>query len=459
MSAPPTLKAASDALRSRQLSAVELTQEMLARIARHDGPIHAYVTLTAERALADAARADVEIAAGRWRGPLHGIPMALKDVVDVAGVKTMAQSRLLADNVATESSGAWARLEAAGAVLLGKLTTHEFAIGGPSFDLPHPPARNPWNTAHFTGGSSSGSGACIGAGLALGALGTDSGGSIRVPAAYCGAVGLKPTYGRVSRRGVVPLSASLDHVGPLAWTVEDCALILAAMEGQDPADPTSVEAPLALGALDTPLLGLRVGYAEGFDAEAGVGDEARAAVAKVLQTLTALGARVESVATPSLNDLADCARTILLGETFATHEADIRARPEAYGEVVRKRIYSAAMITGVDYIRAVRWRRVLSAQMAKVMEGCDVLVSATTAGPAPSIDAVSKIALVNRPPPTFPFNLTGAPALSMCCGFSQTDLPLAVQFAARPFEDGLLLRVAHAYERATTWRAIRPTLA
>src|SRR5205807_6258906 len=237
----PTIAAAAQLIASRALSPVELTRSCLARIEALDGRLNSFLLVRAEAALAEAAAAEAEIARGDYRGPLHGIPIAHKDIVETAGIRTTAHSKLLRDFVPQRDATIVRRLAAAGTILLGKTATHEFAMGGPSFDLPWPPARNPWNTDHFTGGSSSGTGAAVAAGFILGGSGSDTGGSIRLPAAYCGVTGLKPTYGRVSRYGVLPLAYSLDHVGPLAWSAEDCAILLQAMAGHDPADPASAD--------------------------------------------------------------------------------------------------------------------------------------------------------------------------------------------------------------------------
>lgn len=455
---PLSILEAAAAIKGGKLTAVDLTRQYLDRIARLDGDLSTFVTVTAGRALSAAARADEEIAAGKWRGPLHGIPIALKDVIDVADVRTTACSKLLLENVPEHNSNAWARLEQAGAVLLGKLTTHEFAIGGPSFDLPFPPARNPWDRTRFTGGSSSGSGAAVAAGLVPGALGTDSGGSIRTPASYCGIVGMKPTYGLVGRSGVVPLSASLDHVGPMTRTVADNAMMLNVIAGYDPADVTSANRPPAdvTAQLDEGVRGLRIGYAEEFDDAAGVSDEVRAAVQEVLRTLERLGARVETAALPSLEDMTDCTRLILMAESFAVHQRTMQGRAGDYGDVVRGRLMLGGLVSAADYIAAVRLRRELAVRMTEATALFDVIITAGTAHPAPKLEAAPKFALMVKPPLVFPFSLTGAPALAMPCGVSETGLPLSVQIAGKPFQEALVYRVAQAYEDATDWHKRAP---
>jgi aspartyl-tRNA(Asn)/glutamyl-tRNA(Gln) amidotransferase subunit A len=309
-----TLAQAAELLRAKRLSPVEYAQALLRRIETHDGRLNAYLRFMPEAALADARRAEAEIARGEWRGPLHGVPYGLKDIVDYAGVPTTAHSKILADNVARADAAVTQRLRAAGGVFTGKLATHEFAIGGPSFDLPWPPARNPWNRDHFTGGSSSGSGAAVAAGFVPAAIGTDTGGSVRNPAALCGIVGMKPTYGLVSRRGVVPLAFSLDHVGPLTRTVRDNALMLEAIAGYDPADPGSAQA--ACGGycreLERGVRGVRIGVIRHFYArDMQADDEMHASIEAAAERLRELGAEVREIETAPLDQFLACNRTIL----------------------------------------------------------------------------------------------------------------------------------------------------
>lgn len=455
-----TITALAKAISTRKLSSAELTRALIDRIARYDGVTNAFIEVTGDLALRQAKTADDEIARGISRGPLHGIPVGLKDIIDLKGFRTTAHSHQLIDNFAKEDAFVTAKLKAAGAVIIGKLATHEFAMGGPSFDLPFPPARNPWNREHFSGGSSSGSGAAVAAGLIPAALGTDTGGSIRLPAAFCGIVGLKPTYGLVSRRGVLPLSQSLDHIGPMTWTVEDNALLLDVLAGHDGLDPGSANRPYA-GATSTlakGVKGLRVAYLPSLGAEAGATDEVQKGVAAVAETLKGLGAIVEEVTLPPLMDFAAAGNLILSSEAFAIHEPNIRNRPEKYGEFLRDRLLMAGFIHASDYVEATKMRGELVARVAKVMRGYDVLVCASAATPAPLIKDVMKFGLYIKPPLTFPFNVTGMPALSMCCGYAASGLPLAVQIAGHAFEEATLYQVAQAYEAATTWRARRPDL-
>lgn len=441
--------------RRRELSPVEHVTDLLRRIERLDPALHAFVTLTAERALADARAAETALGRGDPR-PLLGIPVAYKDLYATRGIRTTAGSALLADWVPPEDSTCVGRLQAAGAVMLGKLITHEFAFGIQFPGHRFPPARNPWNPEHIPGGSSSGSGAALAAGLTVGSLGSDTGGSIRGPAAFCGIVGLKPTYGRVSRAGVVTLSWTLDHTGPMARTVEDCAHLLQALAGHDPADPASSREPVGdyLAGLGQGLRGLRVGVPRAYFFE-GVGAEVSAAFEGALATLRALGAEVREVEIPGI-EAAPAFMAIMLSEAYAYHERDLRERPELYGEVLREKLLAGALVTGWEYVQAQRLRARLRAGMARALETVDLLVTPTTPGAAPPFSVVLD---PNFPFPKSnmaPFNMTGLPALALPCGFSSTGLPLSLQIAGRPFEEATVLRAGHAYEQATDWHRRRP---
>ncbi len=438
-------------LRDGRLTSVQLTEHALARIAAHDGALHSFILVTKERALEDAARADAELAAGRDRGPMHGIPHALKDIYGTAGIATTCHSRLLRDHIPAEDCVVAEKLAQGGAVLLGKLATHEFAMGGPSFDLPWPPARNPWNTDHFTGGSSSGSGAAVAARLVRMAMGSDTGGSIRGPAAYCGTVGLKPTYGLVSRRGVFPLSYTLDHCGPLSATVEDAAIAMQVIAGHDPADPASATLPVPdfLSGLEEGVAGLRIGRPRHFYLEAeGVTPETIAALDRLAEALADAGAIVEDVTLPDYALFNACGRVILLSEAFAIHERDLRARPQDYGEIFFMRLAVGATLSAADYVQAQRLRRELSEAVNRVaLRRHDLLLTACALTPAPPFSAFPP----DMPGPaqiqTMPFNVTGNPALSMPAGLSPEGLPLSAQLVGRPFEDALVLRAGRAVEK------------
>ncbi|MCH7477490.1 MAG: hypothetical protein IIA14_05255, partial [SAR324 cluster bacterium] len=421
----------------------------------------AFVTLTAEQALERARQAEVEITAGRYTGPLHGIPFGLKDIYDTAGILTSGQSRVFSDNVPKEDATTTAKLYAAGAILLGKLSTHEFAHGGPSFDLPWPPARNPWNPEHVTGGSSSGSGAAVAAGFLMGALGSDTGGSIRNPAALCGLVGLKPTYGLVSRVGVIANSYTFDHAGPLTWTVEDCALMMQAIAGHDPNDPASAnrKVPDFRAALTGDVKGLRIGVVRHFfEEDVPAGDETRAAIDAALEVFTDLGAEVSEAHMRPAQAYYDVKITIAESELYSVHEHNLRSRPGDFGADFLGRVLAACLIRSADYVQAQRERRVMLAEMEALYAKFDVLVTAGPYGPAPRFEAHRTIHFWQKPSLATPFNVTGGPALVQCMGYSESGLPLSLQIVGRPFDEATVLRAADAYERATPWRQRRPQL-
>jgi aspartyl-tRNA(Asn)/glutamyl-tRNA(Gln) amidotransferase subunit A len=344
---------------------------------------------------------------------------------------------------------------------MGKLATHEFALGGPSFDLPWPPARNPWDTSRFTGGSSSGTGASVAAGLVLGGTGSDTGGSIRGPAAYCGLAGIKPTYGLISRMGILPLAFSLDHAGPLAWTAEDCAIMLQAMAGHDPADPGSASRPIPDygAALSSDVKGLRVGLVRHFyerDNEANAAT--RQAIEAAAKQLEELGCSVRELTLSPLADWAACGMTIMLCEAYAIHEANLRRRFTDFGENFRDRMVLAGLVSGADYIQALRRRRELIAEFDRAMADLDLVMTAAAPSEAPLIDKVPKFTIMNPPSLTIAFNVTGTPAMSVCCGYTDAGLPLSFQIVGKRFADATVLRLAHAYEQATPWRDRRPQL-
>jgi len=454
----PTIAEAARLIASRALSPVELTRSCLARIDALDGRINSFLLTRPEAALAEATTAEQEIMRGFYRGPLHGIPIAHKDIIETAGIRTTAHSKLLRDFVPQHDATVVRRLAAAGAILLGKTATHEFAMGGPSFDLPWPPARNPWNTDHFTGGSSSGTGAAVAAGLILGGSGSDTGGSIRLPAAYCGVTGLKPSYGRVSRHGVLPLAYSLDHVGPLAWTVEDCAILLQAMAGHDPADPASAEQPVPnyRAALRADLRGVRIGVVRHFfESDYQIDDEARSAIDAALAVMRGLGAELREIRLSPLQDYGACGWLVLIGESWAVHEKVMRKRFADYGRMMRNRVVLGAFLGAGDYIQALRLRRELNNEMGAAMRDLDVLITGITPGEAPRIDEKLGYESFQRPL-MMPFNVTGQPAMAVRCGLSRSGLPLSLQIAGKPFDEASVLHVGHAYEQATGWREIRP---
>lgn len=453
-----TISEASQLIRDRKISPLELTQACLARVAKLDERLNSFILLLADEALAQAKEAEAEIAAGRWRGPLHGIPFALKDIIALKGHPTTGHSALLQGKVSQDDAFVTARLRDAGAVLLGKLSTWEFAIGGPSPDLPWPPARNPWNIAHDPAGSSTGSAVAVAAGLCLGALGTDTGGSVRSPASLCGIAGHKPTYGLVSRRGVLPLSFSLDHVGPMCWTVEDCALVLKVIAGFDAHDIASARTPLRDPDFGGDLKGVRVGvirnfFEKDFLPTADVG----AALETSLGVLETLGATVRDVTLSPLQAFQSAGLLISRSDAFAIHGRTLRESPQLYGAIGRRRIVAGAFVTAADYVNAQRQRVKLTAEVASVMREVDVLVCPTSREAAPKLGNYAHHVGGNTHY-CRPFNVTGQPALSVCNGFSADGLPLSLQIAGRHFEDDLVLRVGDAYEKATAFRARRPEI-
>lgn len=456
-----TIAEASAALATGDVSPVELVESCLRRIEAEDATLHSYVLTLPEAARAAAREAEAALRRGEGKGPLHGIPIALKDIYETAGIRTTGHSRIRLDHVPAADATAAAKLAAAGTILLGKLATHEFAMGGPSFDLPFPPARNPWNPACFTGGSSSGSGAAVAAGLALGSLGSDTGGSIRQPAAFCGLAGIKPSYGRVSRAGVFPLSFSLDNCGPMAWTSRDCALLLQAIAGADINDPASVDVPVPdyAAALGGDLRGMRIGVPRGFyEADPMLHPEVKSAFDASLAALGDLGARVEEVRLSPLEDYHAACAVILLAEAFAIHEATLKTRWRDYGAYFRRRVMPGALISASDYVQATRLRRRLALEMDAALGEHTALAFPTSLIPPPPIEEVPGLAFLERASLTTPANVSGHPALSVCCGFTSAGLPIGLQLVGRRFDEATLLKVGDAYERATPWRQRRPTL-
>jgi aspartyl-tRNA(Asn)/glutamyl-tRNA(Gln) amidotransferase subunit A len=456
-----TAAEASRAFAARRLSPVELTEALLARIARLDPKVNAFIRLDAEAARAAARAAEAEIAAGRIRGPLHGVPVGIKDIIDVAGLPTTGHSKILVDNIASADAVVVSRLRQAGAIVLGKLSTHEFAIGGPSFDLPFPPARNPWNPEHHPGGSSSGSGAGLAAGFFPLALGTDTGGSVRNPASANGIVGLKPTYGLVSRRGVFPLSYTLDHVGPMTRTVADNALLLDAIAGHDPADPGSAPSSARYFGrlLDRGVNDLRIGFVRHFhETDIPASPEVTAALEDAARILQAEGALVSTVTLPTLNEFAAVNRVILGSEAWSVHAPWLRTRPGDYGQLARRRLMSGAFIPAGDYVGAQRRRLQMIAAVEEVFRDVDVLICASSMDPASRIEDAAETARTYPRQARTPFNVTGHPALAMMSGLSLLGLPLSVQFVGRYFDEATVLRVAAAYERAAGWHKQHPAI-
>ncbi len=456
-----TIAEAAALIAAKKLSPVELAQAGLARAAALNPQLHAFIQITPEPALAAARAAEARQMAGTLRGPLDGIPIAHKDIYCTAGITTTAHSRQLIDHVPAEDAATVRSLAQAGVVSLGKLATHEFAFGGPSFDLPWPPARNPWDTTRFTAGSSSGTGAAVAAGIIMAGTGSDTGGSIRGPAALCGIAGIKPTYGLCPRTGILPLAQTLDHAGPMAWTVEDVALMLQAMAAHDPADPASARRPIPdfHAGLSRGVRGKRIGVVRHFhEKDNPVSPATLQGIEEALAVFKAEGATITDVTLPSLAEFNATGWVILIAEAYAIHESWMQSAPEKYGEYLRHRLALGALVTGADYLQAQRRRRDLIARTEAATAGVDLLITAAAVGEAPVIESVPKWASLQAPNFTIPFNVTGWPALSVCTGFGAGGLPISMQIVGKPFDDAGVLAAGHAFERATAYRGKRPAI-
>jgi aspartyl-tRNA(Asn)/glutamyl-tRNA(Gln) amidotransferase subunit A len=449
----------SERLRRGELSPVEITRDCLERIEKLNPALNAFITVMTESALAEARRAEAEILRGEWRGALHGIPVALKDLIDTAGVRTTAASELYKDRVPEHDAEVVRRLRVAGAVIIGKNNLHEFAYGGSSLVSYFGDVHNPWNVGHIAGGSSGGSAAAVMAGMAYAAIGTDTAGSIREPAALCGCVGLKPTYGRVGSRGVIPLSLSLDHVGPMASSVEDAAVVLQAIAGYDADDITSANVPVVdyVSALSEGVRSVRVGvvreyFFDELDAEVG------AAVEHALRVLADLGAEVKDV---RLGDPVPTDRTLQAAESYAQHAENVAHSPELYQAETVRRIRSGEGVSAAEYIRCRRELELARRNIGAAFADVDVLVTPTMPMPAPAIADLKNDPDALRPAElrllrnTRPFNVWGLPAISVPCGFTASGLPIGLQIAGAHWREDLVLRVAHTYERATEWHERR----
>ena len=453
------LRGVSEALGRRELTSVQATEAYLARIQQHDGVLQSYITVMADQALARAKAADTENERGRRRGPLHGVPIAVKDLIAVAGVRMTSGSRLFSDHVPTRDAFVTRRLHDAGAVILGKLAMHEWAFGRPATDGPFPTGRNPWDVRRAPAGSSSGSAVAAAAGLCAGALGSDTGGSVRGPASMTGLVGHKPTYGLVSRSGVLAMCWSLDHVGPMTRSVWDSAAMLQAIAGADP-DDTSTRAARTqdyLGALDGGARGLRLGVLRRFYVDwPGLNDEVRSAALTAFDVLKGEGASFQDVDAPSL-DLSLAAWAPFLAETYEYHAENLRLHPEGYRESLRPRVFIGALFTGSDFLRAQRLRERFRREVDALFEGVDLLVFPGQAAPALRFGDVPMKGLTTPAMRyTAPWNLLGLPAVVVPCGFSREGLPVSIQIVGRAFDDATVLRLARAYERVTDWHTRRP---
>jgi aspartyl-tRNA(Asn)/glutamyl-tRNA(Gln) amidotransferase subunit A len=448
-----TISELAPCLRRKEVSPVEIAQECLERIERLNPTLSAFITVTADSVLAEARKAEAEILRGEWRGPLHGVPVALKDLIDTAGVRTTAGSALYKDRIPDHDAEVVLRLGQAGAVIVGKNNLHEFAYGGSSLVSYFGDVRNPWDVGRIAGGSSGGSAAAVVAGLAYAAIGTDTAGSIREPGGLCGCVGLKPTYGRVSSRGVIPLSASLDHVGPLAATVADAAIVLQAIAGYDPADITTVDVPVAdyVSALRDGAKSVRVGLPRSYFFD-DLDLEVAAAMEHALRGISTLVAEIKEVQLEVSTD-----RTIQAAEAYAYHAENVAKTPELYQPETVRRIRSGEGVSAADYIRRRRELEEVRRSIGQIFADVDVLVTPTIPMPAPAIADLKADPDGLRPAElkllrnTRPFNVWGLPAISVPCGFTQSGLPIGLQIAGPHWREDRVLRFAHAYEQATAW--------
>ncbi|MDA0770586.1 MAG: hypothetical protein BZY79_03485 [SAR202 cluster bacterium Casp-Chloro-G4] len=461
-----SISEAAGLIAAGELSPVDLVDAHLERIANTDERLNAFITLLADEARVAAKKAEGEIHGGKYIGPLHGIPIGLKDLYFTKGIRTTMGSRIMGDYVPGYDAAVTESFQRAGAILLGKLQMHEFALGGTSENPHYGAARNPWNVGRITGGSSGGSGAAVASGECMGALGSDTGGSIRIPAGACGIVGLKPTYGLVSRHGVFPLSHSLDTVGPMTRTVRDAAIMLNAIAGHDPRDTSSANRPEQdyTAGLDQGVRGLRIGVPQEYFYDV-IDDEVADAVKSAAAVLKGLGALVEEVSIPILEQSIPISGALLITEAAEVHMDNLRNCPDDLGADVRARLQVGAATSATDYIKAQRARVVFNCEVAAVMKTYDILLAPTVPIGAPNLDddlvvvAGSKHAkLAVMPRLTRPFNITGTPTISVPCGFTSDGMPIGMQLSGRAFEDALVLRVAQAYEEATDWHTRRPPI-
>lgn len=455
-----TLAQAAKLIGSRRLSPVEYVQALIARAEAVDPQVQAYITRTFEQALDGAREATIEIAAGRYRGALHGIPFALKDCFNTAGIPTTGHSRVLANNVPTRDAAVAARLQQAGALLMGKLALHEFAHGGPSFDVPWPPARNPWNLERVTGGSSSGSAAAIAAGLVPASIGTDTGGSIRVPASRCGITGLMPTPGLVGRSGMLPHSYTFDRIGPMARTAEDCAILLQGIAGHDPLDSGSAarEIPDYRAGLGGDLRGLRIGVLRhNWENDVLVADDEHRAMEAALGVLEDLGATLENCRIRPMQSYCDIKTIIAEPEVFNVHQPDLINRPGDFGADILSRMLPALMFSANDYIRAGREQQRAIVEMKPLYRRFDAFITSCS-GEAPCFGSHDPLGFWKKANRFTAANVTGQPVLALPNGFGSEGLPLGMQILGRPYGEATILRIGHAYQLATRWHLRHPGL-
>ena len=453
---------------TKAVSPVEVVQAHLDRIGALDGTIKSYITVMGDSARAAARAAEARVNARETLGPLHGVPIGLKDLYCTKGVKTTGGSRILGNWMPTEDATVVTRLAAAGGIMLGKLNMHEFAYGPEGLNAHYGTPWNPWDrtTHRICGGSSSGSGAAVAAGLCPGALGSDTGGSIRIPSSLCGLTGLKPTYGRVSRAGALPLAWSLDHVGPMCRSAADCALMLGAMAGYDPRDPSTSVLPVPdyAAALTGQVTGLRIGLLGRFFLES-AGAPQRQATEQAVKTLEGLGASVREITLEQMKHAAAASAAVISAESYAYHEPWLRTRAAEYGPDVRERLLVGAFVSGSEYLKGQRVRRLIRDEVDRVLGDLDVLIAPTLPIAAVPVGA-REVDIDGKPQPvrpslvryTRPFNVSGHPVASVPCGFTVDGLPIGMQVIGRTFDEATVLRLADAYQRVTDWHTRRPPL-
>lgn len=462
---PLTIKGAASAMRDGQITSVDLTAALLERIEHLNPRLGAFIAVTAEPALAAARQADADLNRGIDKGPLQGIPLGVKDIIATRDAPTTANSHILDRNWgANWDAPVVERLRNAGAVLLGKTVTSEFACGAPDPDNGFPMPKNPWNLEHSAAGSSAGTGIAVAAGLALGGVGTDTGGSVRAPAAANGHSGLKVTFGRVPKFGVVPLGYSLDSIGPMARTAWDCAALLGVMAGYDPRDPTAADVlvPDYTAALTGNVKGLRVGVPSSYFFDSlELNAEVKAAVLEGIQALERAGALVREVTIPHAEVAKIANNVIMSAEAFAYHHDDLRDRWQLYGRYTRTTIARGALFNGPDYVQAQRVRSYFKKAVAAAMADVDVLVTPTSATPAEKSANMDPLKRLTGGSVSFTgvWNLIGLPALALPCGFSASGLPLSMQIVGKPFDEATVLRVGDAFQQLTDWHLQLPPIA
>lgn len=451
---------ASVLIRNRQLSPVELTEAYLSRIEAFQPQLDAFITVTGESARRQAKRAEEEIFNREYKGPLHGIPVGLKDIYDTAGVLTSGNSKIDASRVPYVDATCWRKLRDGGAVLLGKLATHEFAYGGPAFDLPWPPARNPWNLERFTGGSSSGSGAATAAGLVGAAIGSDTGGSLRIPAAMCGVVGMMATAGMVSRAGAVPNSYTFDRCGPMARTVQDCALVLQQIIGFDAHDAGSIrmQIPDYLSEIKQSVKGMRIGVLRHvWEEDVASPAEVSRAMEDAIACFKELGVTIQETRVRPALEYNDVKVVIGESEIFAVHHSDLIVRPGAFCDDMLTRMLPAVLFQAVDYVQASRTQRHMIQELAPLGERFDALLTTVT-GPAPRFDSYDPLTFWKKPHACAMANVLGGPAIGLPNGFTNEGMPIGMQLMGFPFQEAKVLRLASAYQQMTDWHNRRPPL-